>query len=234
MKTAKRSSLNRIEITVFIFVLILYVIGIVASWINKKWFEEVYVVEDGFIEWFTVLPLVITSVVAVTYLVKLSVKRNWMFSIVVLAIALFCFFSAGEEISWGQRIFHIKTPEYFEEHNTQDELNIHNLIVDGERINTLVFSQLFIAAAGLYLVGLPILYTKNQKFKNFIDRAGIPVARLSQIIACALVFVLPSLSPSEKRSELLEFGACFMFMLIVLYPQNKEVFRKKGLIEIRT
>jgi hypothetical protein len=226
MKTAKHNALNRIEITVIIFVLVLYVIGIVASWINIKWFEEVYVVEDGFIEWLTVLPLLITSMIAVTYLVKLSAKRNWMFSAVVLVIAVFCFFDAGEEISWGQRIFHIKTPEYFAEHNTQDELNVHNLVVDGERINTLVFSQLFIAAAVLYLVGLPILYNKNQKFKKFIDRVGVPVARLYQIIACALVFALPSLSPSEKRSELLEFGACFMFMLIVLYPQNKAVFRK--------
>jgi len=230
MKTAKGNALNRIEITVLIFVFVLYVIGIVASWINQKWFEEVYVVEDGFIEWLTVLPLMITSIVAVTYLVKLSPKRNWMFSIVVLVIAVFCFFSGGEEVSWGQRIFHIKTPEYFAEHNTQDELNIHNLVVDGESVNKLVFSQLFVAAAVLYLVGLPILYNKNLNFKNFIDRAGVPVARLYQIIACALVFALPSLSPSDKRSELLEFGACFIFMLIVLYPQNREVFRKKILI----
>ena len=150
MKTAKRNSLNRIEITVLIFVLVLYIIGIVASWMNQKWFEEVYVVEDGFIEWLTVLPLIITSIVAVTYLIKLTAKRNWMFSVVVLVIAVFCFFSAGEEISWGQRIFHIKTPEYFEEHNTQDELNLHNLVVDGERVNKLVFSQLFIAAAVLF------------------------------------------------------------------------------------
>src|SRR3954462_3759562 len=104
MKTAKGNTLNRIEITVLIFVFVLYVIGIVASWINQKWFEEVYVVEDGFIEWLTVLPLIITSIVAVTYLIKLTAKRYWMFSVVVLAIAAFCFFSAGEEISWGQRI----------------------------------------------------------------------------------------------------------------------------------
>src|SRR5690242_4430424 len=188
MKTAKSNSLNRVEITVLIFVLVLYAIGIVASWINVKWFEQVYVVEDGFIEWLTVLPLVITSIVAISYLVKHASKRNWMFSVVVLAIAVFCFFSAGEEISWGQRIFHIKTPEYFEEHNTQDELNVHNLVVDGESVNKLVFSQLFVAAAVLYLLGLPIFYNKNLKFKNFIDRAGIPVARLYQIIACALVF----------------------------------------------
>ncbi len=227
MKTTKYNSLNRFEITVLAFVFVLYAFGIVASWINQKWFEEVYVVEDGFIEWLTVVPLVIITCVAVSYLVKLSHSRNWMFSIVVSVIALFCFFSAGEEISWGQRIFHIKTPEYFAEHNTQDELNVHNLVVDGEKINKLVFSQLFVAAAVLYLIGLPLLYNKNQNFKNFVDRAGIPVARLYQIIACALVFGLPSLSPSEKRSELLEFGACFMFLLIVLYPQNRAVFRKK-------
>jgi hypothetical protein len=32
-----------------------------------------------------------------------------------------------EEISWGQRIFDIQNPKYFEEHNTQKEISIHNL-----------------------------------------------------------------------------------------------------------
>jgi hypothetical protein len=31
-----------------------------------------------------------------------------------------------EEISWGQRLFHVSTPEFFEEHNLQKEINLHN------------------------------------------------------------------------------------------------------------
>lgn len=228
MKTTKNNSLNRLEIFVLVFVFVLMAFGIIVSFINMKWFEEVYVVEDGFIEWLTVLPLLLTTGIAFSYLVKLSRSRSKLFLLVVLVIAVFCFFAAGEEISWGQRIFHIKTPEYFAEHNAQDELNIHNLVVDGEKVNKIVFSDMLIGGGVLYLVVLPILYSRNQKFKKFTDNAGVPVARLYQIIGCALALALPSISPSGKNSELLEFAGCFMFMLIVLYPRNREVFRKKS------
>ena len=34
---------------------------------------------------------------------------------------------AGEEISWGQRILEIATPDYLSSLNEQDELNFHNI-----------------------------------------------------------------------------------------------------------
>jgi len=37
------------------------------------------------------------------------------------------FFVAGEEISWGQRIFGFSTPELLRQHNRQGELTLHNL-----------------------------------------------------------------------------------------------------------
>ena len=37
------------------------------------------------------------------------------------------FFIAGEEISWGQRIFEVASPEYFLSTNKQLETNLHNL-----------------------------------------------------------------------------------------------------------
>jgi len=43
------------------------------------------------------------------------------------ALALFCFFVAMEEVSWGQRIFGQVPPEYFLAQNYQQELNLHNL-----------------------------------------------------------------------------------------------------------
>jgi len=49
--------------------------------------------------------------------------------LVYLGMALLFFFGAGEEISWGQRIFGFKTPEPLAQVNKQDELNLHNLSV---------------------------------------------------------------------------------------------------------
>ena len=45
-----------------------------------------------------------------------------------LACALVFFVVAGEEVSWGQRVFDIKTPEALVALNYQQETNVHNLL----------------------------------------------------------------------------------------------------------
>ncbi len=36
-------------------------------------------------------------------------------------------FVALEELNWGQRLFHLVSPAYFQRHNFQQEINLHNL-----------------------------------------------------------------------------------------------------------
>lgn len=45
---------------------------------------------------------------------------------IFLVAAVGFFVVAGEEISWGQRIFGFKTPENYAKMNTQHELTLHN------------------------------------------------------------------------------------------------------------
>jgi hypothetical protein len=197
------------------------IIGIVAANVNKTWFLNQYVVEDGFIEDLTLIPLAIITITAIVYLVKYVRKKNAWFFLVYLVIGLASFFVLGEEISWGQRVFNFQTSEYFKEHNTQDEENIHNLVIDGERLNKIIFTNALVACVVIYLVVLPLLYQKNLKFRNFIDKASIPVPSVQQAIVCALVFGSSFLTFDDKGSELLEFGGSAVFMLIVLFPLNK-------------
>lgn len=216
-------SFNIIEKIVLIIVFALMITGIIAALINKTWFEQKYVVEDGFIETVTLIPLAVITLASLAYLVKYTRKKNPLFFLVYLMLAVGSFFILGEEISWGQRIFNFKTTEYFEEHNSQDEMNIHNLIVDGEKLNKIIFTDVLVGALVVYLVIFPLLYGRSEKFKKFIDKAAIPIARLYQIIACALVFGLSFLTLDAKGAELLEFGGSSILMLIVLYPLNKNV-----------
>jgi hypothetical protein len=44
------------------------------------------------------------------------------------ALAILGVVGAGEEISWGQRIFGIESPPFFASHNVQGETNLHNLL----------------------------------------------------------------------------------------------------------
>jgi hypothetical protein len=194
--------------------------GIIAALVNKTWFEQKYVVEDGFIEDLTLLPLAVLAIASMTYIIRYARKKNVWFILVYLGIATGSVFILGEEISWGQRIFHFKTSEYFEEHNSQDEINIHNLVIEGEKLNKIIFTDAVVVAVVIYLIVFPLIYNRNNKFKSFVDKSAIPLPRLYQIIGCALVFGLSFLTFDSKGAELLEFGGCFMFMLIVLYPLN--------------
>jgi len=217
--THKRK-LNSVEIAVLIIIFGLIIIGIVAALVNKTWFEQKYVVEDGFIEDITLLPLAILTVACIVYIVRYTRRKNTWFFIIYLMLALGSFFVLGEEISWGQRIFHFKTSEFFEEHNSQDEENIHNLVLDGERINKIIFTDALIAGVAVYLIGFPWLYARNKRFKKLIDNLALPIPKLYQVISCLSVFGLSFLTFDSKGAELLEFGGCAMFMLIVLYPLN--------------
>jgi tetratricopeptide (TPR) repeat protein len=49
------------------------------------------------------------------------------FRIFFAIISLACFFAAGEEISWGQRLLDISSTEFLQKYNQQQETNIHNL-----------------------------------------------------------------------------------------------------------
>lgn len=46
---------------------------------------------------------------------------------ILLTFSILFFWAGGEEISWGQRIFNIATPEDLAAINDQNELNIHNI-----------------------------------------------------------------------------------------------------------
>jgi len=224
----QKLTISRLEIFVLSFVLLLTVTGIAGSHINVDWYDLTYAAEDHFIEWFTVIPLLITSGLAISYIIKLALKRSWLFSVCLGFIAVLTFFAAGEEISWGQRIFNIKSSEWLEKNNAQGETNLHNLKVNGIKVNKIITLVLGIAA-GIYIIIIPLLYRYNNKFKQFVNWAGVPVAQLYQIagiIAVALLHLLIQ-SNKGKQPEVFEFGVCFMFLLIVAFPLNRQAFRSQ-------
>lgn len=79
-------------------------------------------IEDGPIEWLTLLCFLSASV-----LFFLSFNRSK--NIFLLALCLLFLFGAGEEISWGQRIFNYDTPAMIVKKNIQKEFNVHNLVL---------------------------------------------------------------------------------------------------------
>lgn len=83
--------------------------------------------EDRLLEWLQVVGYVGTSVLALLLARRLLRRRSLLLAAGYALLALFCVFVAGEEISWGQRIFDVETPESLERLNRQGELGVHNI-----------------------------------------------------------------------------------------------------------
>ncbi len=107
---------------------------------------------------------------------------------VLLGFALLFVFGAGEEIDWGQRFLHFRTPAFMRSANAQHEFNIHNLVPfhnnDAARRRKsfpgllLNFNVLFYAFGVLYFGALPVLSRASAGWARRLERAGIPVPPL--------------------------------------------------------
>ncbi len=165
-----------------------------------------------------------------------------------LILAGFMFlFGAGEEISWGQRIFNIETPEFFKKHNAQKEMNLHNLVISssmwtgkekkilsepppvkkkGIKINKLIFGLFLGLCIIFYFLILPFLYRKKKKIRDIVDSFALPMPKIIYIYAYLLLVILSKLAV-KRGGELLEFGGCWIILLMMLYPYNTDIFSKK-------
>lgn len=82
--------------------------------------------EDRAVEWLTFIGFLGAAAVSWTALrFRAAMGRKTLAYFALLG--LFFFVCAGEEISWGQRIFGFGTPDAMSEVNEQDEFNLHNL-----------------------------------------------------------------------------------------------------------
>lgn len=136
--------------------------------------------------------------------------------IIWTTIAAFAFFVGMEEISWGQRILGIATPEALQEINSQGELTLHNILVPNDTLH--------IAAAWLILGGViasallqaPLVLKAPipAAFRDWLDRVGIPMvpaAIIPWFLLTAHLFLGASLVKADELGEL-AFGIGLAFL----------------------
>jgi len=103
--------------------------------------------EDHWLEWATVWAFLLAAAAA-AWAAHHQWWRHRRVPWFLLGLGLFCVFVAGEEISWGQRLFGFTPPEYFLTDNFQQELNVHNIVASDLR--QLAF-QLIVLGYGVVL-----------------------------------------------------------------------------------
>lgn len=202
------------------FVIISAVILTGSSFFYANDFYNTLVVEDGIIENITAITLLLISILFLYRLIKTRGTKSTPWLIFNTLIIFGSFFGFGEEISWGQRIFSIESGEFFSEYNLQNETNLHNLKINGIKINKLIFSYGFVLLFGFYLLLSPFTYKKNQWFKNQADRFGVPIPKLNHTGLSIILTTLIMLVPDQKKWELWESIFVLIMLLIFLNPLN--------------
>ncbi len=106
---------------------LLLVGGLAAAWADPGGWTT-WAQEDGPVEWATVAAFVLA---AGLYLGRAR-GAGGLARLGLVVMAVFCVFVAGEEVSWGQRLFGFVPPEMFLADNFQQELNLHNFVKDAK------------------------------------------------------------------------------------------------------
>lgn len=211
-------------------------VGYGASWImTSDAFAEHWISrEDGLLEMGTFFVLMASAALCLYRGWALRNERSKGFVSMLVFAAVVLIFGAGEEISWGQRMFGIETPEFFRTHNVQNETNLHNLVVAGVGVNKLVFGKLLAIGLVCYLIPLGLLYRRSHWCRTTLNRFAIPVPRVYHAIAILAIVAIVETSPARKRGEINEFAISSIVFLILFNPTNRHIFLPAGRSESRT
>lgn len=208
------------------FVLIFSLLGVYFSRTDIHFYEAVYTVEDGLIEWLTVVGLALGALVSFARISLLAPFRSRSFLRFQGLIGFIFLFGIGEELSWGQRFFEFEPPIFFQQYNTQMEFNLHNLRFSGIRINKLIFGLVLGIAVGFYFLVFPTLYQKVSRVRRFADRVGVPMPKILHVVSYLILAFTASLIVSEKRGEVLEFGGIWIVVMMIIQPLNRDTFSR--------
>jgi len=185
--------------------------------------------EDGPIEYLSALFMMLSGIGFFVIAIKNHFISSRLFNRKKVFLLLWCIIMivfAGEEISWGQRIFNFSTPESMIDINKQGEFNIHNLGFIGKFRYR--FLTLFILSVGVLF---PIL-TYSKKIKKLIQRIYFPVSPIAYIVIFIGSFLYGKFlyeyantgdTATEVREFFLALGMLCFSLHGILKP--KDIFR---------
>ena len=182
---------------------------------------NLFVEEDGIIEYSTAIFLLSVSIYLINKLLK-TVKVISTKNIGIVLFSIIFFFGFGEEISWGQRIFNIETPQFFVENNLQSETNIHNLMIGGVKLNKLIFTNTLFFIFSFYFLAIPYLYAKSNSVKSKINKFSIVIPKYSQSIIFICSSIIIYLFDHDRISEVWECLFAFTMLITSINPLNKQ------------
>lgn len=191
--------------------------------------------EDGVFEYLTAIFFLVASIFFIK--IYFSNRNGWF-----LLLALVFFIGCGEEISWGQRIFNLSTPNVLGRINTQNEINLHNIKIFNAtdnrgiaKFHTINFLyKLFWLTYGVFL---PIAAFHIRSIFSITEKVRLPIPPVPigvfflinwLVFRIAMSFILPTDKTVQYYytiGEIMECGTAFIFMTLSIYFHNKSTFQ---------
>jgi hypothetical protein len=177
-----------------------------------------YCVEDGPVENAQALFYLLAGI-----LFCIGAWRQGWHGLLYLGFGLLFIMAGGEEISWGQRIFGVATPEAFEARNVQGEMNVHNL----KGIHGIVRALGLLIVLGTCLV-IPVADRLIPAAKRLLARLHMPVFPIwcspVVIVSIAMMLVAKAMRGRGEKgdfqidevAELLMAASFFIFAVVSL------------------
>ncbi len=177
---------NKIVFWLPLFLILLFFI---FRFIDKeKYFSLIQ--EDGLIEYLQSFFYLTASIFTLATAGRLLKNKQKKIAFFYFLFSFALFFVAGQEVSWGQRIFNLDNPNFFAQHNTQEEISIHNL---GPIQDLLHFGYILIGFFGAfgYFLAQPILkrYPKLKKNNNQLLFLPQPITKLYFFLVALFYFI---------------------------------------------
>lgn len=193
--------------------------------------------EDGFYEWAGALLFLAAGLLFFKNYLVLNKNRpvsepNKISNIFYLFLGVILFFGFLEEISWGQRIFNIPTPDELKGINMKNEINVHNLEIfhrsdkhglkHGLRL-LLNADRIFSIFWFSFCCVFPLLIVISNKIKLFFSKINLPIPPLAISFAFILNYamskVLLAHLDTTLRSiiEIKEFNFALLFFMISIW-----------------
>ena len=146
--------------SIFFLSVVFITIGFILLFLFHVELYDQITSEDNIIENLSAVLLLFCScffLISFFHARKSPLKIHHWLTYGLLMLSIVFFLIAGEEISWGQRIFDLATPDYLSSVNEQDELNFHN-------INKRFFDRLLDRATIIFVfISSFLLYRKKEE-----------------------------------------------------------------------
>lgn len=184
-------------------------------------FEQFFIIlglEDGIIESLTSIFFLCSSGLAIYLATRFSSTKK-IIAGMFLILAVGCFVIAGEEISWGQRLFSFQSPDYFLEENVQQETTLHNLKPFQDKMTLGYIIVGVLGTVGPYI--LPQLLPKQ--FKQLSPPRYISVYFLPMLLYGCLKMIFGPFQHKtwEEFMELIFSSGVFIYLMSLFLKTKK-------------